>query len=79
LPGGAVQDLLDRLIQALGIGENLVQQGTTNHITDRGLGDLADRDLNVLDLHDRLHRVHPAEVGHRRNTNGDIVAGNDLL
>ena len=33
--------------------------------------------VDILDCHDRFHRVHDAEIGDRGDVDADVVAGDD--
>jgi hypothetical protein len=51
----------------------------SHHRTQRGLGDLVDGGLDVLDRDDRAHHIGDAVVGDGRDVDADVVAGDDPL
>ena len=77
--GGDVEDLADVEVDPVGLGQRLVQGVLADDLAQRGLGDLVDRGVDVLDRDDRLHRVDDPEVGDRRHVDADVVAGDDAL
>src|SRR5664279_2060088 len=77
--GVDVEDLADVQVDPVGLREGLVERVLTDHLAQRGLGDLVDRGVDVLDRDDRLHRVNDLEVGHRRHVDADVVTSDDAL
>src|SRR5664279_5253964 len=77
--GVDVEDLANVQVDAVGLREGLVQRVLTNHFAQRGLGDLVDRGVDVLNRYHRLHRVDNLEVGHRRHIDADVVTSDDAL
>ena len=77
--GGDVEDLADVEVDLVGLGQGLVQGVLADDLAQRGLGDLVDRGVDVLDRDDRLHRVDDPEVGDRGDVDADVVAGDDAL
>ena len=61
------------------LGERLVQGVLPDDLAQRGLGDLIDGGVDVLDRDDGLDRVDDPEVRHRRDVHADVVAGDDAL
>jgi hypothetical protein len=74
-----VEDLADVLIDAVGLRQQLVERVTSHHRPKRGLGDLADRGLDVLDRDHRTDRILHAVIGHRGHVDADVVLGDDPL
>jgi hypothetical protein len=74
-----VEDLADVLIDAFGLGQQLVERVTTHHRAEGGLGDLADRGLDVLDCDHRTDRILHAVIGHRGHVDADVIPGDDPL
>jgi hypothetical protein len=77
--GVLVDHVLDLVVDARGIGEQLIEAEPSDHIAHRGLADLVDGVVNVLDGDDRLFRIGNVIIGDRRDIDRDVVLGNDLL
>ena len=74
-----VDDLLEARVQLLALGEQLVERRLAEHAPQRRLRELRRRVEIVLDLHDRLVRVHDAEVDDRVDLHRDVVPRDDVL
>jgi hypothetical protein len=59
------EDLADADVEAVRFGQCLVESVLADHLAERGLRDLIDGRLHVLDRHDGLDGVEDAEVGDR--------------
>ena len=79
LGGLDVEDLADADVDAVGLGQGLVQGVLADDLAQGGLRDLVDGVGDVLDGDDRLHRVDDPVVGDRGHVHADVVAGDDAL
>jgi hypothetical protein len=77
--GSLVDDLLQDRVDLVALGEQLVEQVLAEHRPQRRLRDLRGGDHEVLDLHDRVLRLHDPEVGDRVHPHRDVVLGDDFL
>ena len=77
--GVQVDHVLDLVIDARGIGKQLIEAEPSDHIAHRGLTDLVDRVVDVLDRDDSLFRIGDMIIGDRRDIDRDVVLGDDLL
>ena len=77
--GVLVDHLLQTRRQALALGEQLVEVGLAQDAAQRRLRLLARGVEVVLDLDDRLQRVHHAEVDDRVHLHADVVARDHVL
>src|SRR6202022_1757289 len=77
--GVLVDDVLDLVVDARGIRQQLIEAEASDHIAHRGLADLVDGVVDVFDRDHRLFRVGNVIVGDRRDIDRDIVPGDDLL
>jgi CheY-like chemotaxis protein len=77
--GLVVEDPLDVSVQALALGEQLVQIVLSEHRAQGGLGELAGGHLEFLDLDDRFFGVDHLEIEHRIDAHGDVVLGDQVL
>jgi hypothetical protein len=74
-----VEDLADVPIDAFGLGQQLVEGMASHHRAEGGLGDLADRGLDVLDRDHRTDRILHAVIRHGGHVDADVVLGDDPL
>ncbi len=82
MPHGSVcfvDDLLELLVDLLAVAQQIVQVGLAEGAAQRGLRDLRRRLDVVRHLRDGVVGVDHAEVDHRVDLDGDVVAGDDLL
>ena len=82
VPHGSVwmiDDVLDLLVDAGGIRQQLIEAEAPDHVAHRGLADLVDRVVDVLDRDHGLFRIGDVIVGDRRDIDRDVVLGDDLL
>src|SRR6266567_2731104 len=79
LLGRHVEDFADVDVDAVGLGQRLVEGVLPDHLAQGGLGDLVDRRPDVFDGHHRLDRVDDAVVGDGGDVDADVVAGDDAL
>ncbi len=77
--GLVVDDLSQTLVELIALGQQGVEIGAAEHGAQGGLGDLGGGDRVILHLGDGPARVDHAEVGHRVDPHGDVVAGDQLL
>src|SRR6185312_7477044 len=77
--GLLVDDLLQRLVEALALGEQHVEVGLAEHGAQRRLRDLRRRGPVALDLDHGLDRVDDAEVRDGVDLRGDVVARDQVL
>src|SRR5580704_4722260 len=77
--GVLVDHILDLVINAGRIRQQLIETETPDHVADRGLADLIDGVKDILDGDHRLFRIGDVIVGHCRDIDRDVVFGNDLL
>src|SRR5712671_242434 len=77
--GVLVDDVLDLLIDARGIRQQLVDAEATDHIAHGGLADLIDRVVDVFDRDHGLFRIGDVIISDRRDIDRNIVLGDDLL
>src|SRR4029079_19080465 len=66
-------------IDAFGLGQQVVERVTSHHRSEGGLGDLADRGLDVLDRDHRADGILHAGIGDRGPVYADVVLGDDPL
>jgi hypothetical protein len=74
-----VDDILDLVVDAGGIRQQLIEAEASDHIAHGGLADLIDRVVDVLDGNHGPFRIGNVIVGHRRDIDRDIVPRDDLL
>src|SRR6266536_4246612 len=79
LLGRHVEDFADVDVDAVGLGQRLVEGVLPDHLAQGGLGDLVDGRPDVFDGHHRLDRVDDAVVGDGGDVDADVVAGDDAL
>jgi hypothetical protein len=79
LGGLLVEDLPDADVDAVRLGQRLVQRVLADHLAERSLRDLADGRRDVLDGDHRLLGVDHAVVGDGGDVHADGVAGDDAL
>ena len=77
--GLLVDDPLQLVVQAVALGQQRVELGAAEHRAQRRLRDLRGRQQVVLDLHDRVVRVHDAEVADGGHRGRHVVARDHLL
>ena len=61
------------------LGENFIQFELPDDAAESGLRELRRRVLIILDLGEGQIRIHHAEVAHRVDFHGDVVARDDVL
>jgi hypothetical protein len=74
LLGLHIEDLTNVPVDHVGLRQSLIQGVTPYHRSQRGLRDLADCLLDVLDRDHRADRIFHSVVGHRRHVDADIIA-----
>ena len=74
-----VQNGLDVRIQALPLRQHIVQFMLSQHRPQGGLGQLAGRFQEVLDLDDGALGIHHPEINHRVHLHRYVVPGDDIL
>ena len=79
LLGRHVEDLADVDVDAVGLGQRLVQRVLADHLAQGGLRDLVDGGGHVLDRDHRLRRVDHPVVGDRGDVDADVVPRDDAL
>jgi hypothetical protein len=79
LDGRDVEDFADVQVDLVGLRQGLIQRVLAYDLSQRGLRDLVDGGIDVLDGDDRLHRVNNPEVRDRRHVYADIVLGDNAL
>ena len=77
--GGIVDHDRQALIEAFAVGEQIVEFALADDRPQRGLRDLPDGELIVLDIDDGLARIDDLEVDDGVDADGDVVAGDALL
>ena len=77
--GVLVYDVLDLLIDARGVREQLIEAEPSDHIAHGSLADLIDRVVDVLDRDHSFFRIGNVIVGDRSNIDRNIILGDDLL
>ena len=76
---GDIEDLADVDVDAVGLGQDLIQGVLADHLTQRGLGDLVDGRAYVLDGDHRLHRIDHPVVGDGGHIHTHVVPSDDAL
>jgi hypothetical protein len=71
-------DLADVLVDRVRLGQGLIERVAPDHGAQRGLRDLVDCRLDVLDRHDR-RRVNDLVVGDGGDVDADVVLRDDSL
>ena len=77
--GVLVDDVLDLVVDARGIRQQLIEAEASDHVAHGGLADLVDRVIDVLDRDHGLFRIGDVIVGDRCDIDRDVVLGDDLL
>ena len=77
--GVLVDHVLDLVVDAGRVRQELVEAEPPDHVAHGGLADLVDRVVDVLDGDDGSFRVGDVIVGHGRDIDRDVVPGDDLL
>ena len=77
--GVLVDDVLDLLIDARRIGKKLVEAEPADDVSHRGLADLIDRIVDILNHDHRFFRIGNMIVSDRRDVDRDVILRDDFL
>jgi hypothetical protein len=74
-----VDHILDLLVDPGRVRQQLIEAEPSHHVAHGCLADLVDGVVDVLDRDHRALRIGDVIIGHRGDTDRDVVLGDDLL